>query len=76
MAKTTFLKKPSKRWRGFPPGGMFMGGINHQTWGGLWHCFTHINLLDLSHIRMVKVPKKSTYQLLQCSCFIAIKPEL
>ena len=20
-----------------------MGGINHQTWGGLWHRFTHIN---------------------------------
>jgi len=19
-----------------------MGGINHQKWGGLWHCFTHI----------------------------------
>ena len=19
-----------------------MGGIDHQTWGGLWHCFNHI----------------------------------
>ena len=21
---------------------IFMGGINHQTWGGLWHCFNTI----------------------------------
>jgi len=27
-----------------------MGGINHQTWGGLWHCFTHINPLEVSEM--------------------------
>jgi len=25
------------------PKSPYMGGIDHQKWGGLWHCFNHIH---------------------------------
>ena len=31
----------------------FMGGINHQKLGGLWHCFSHIN-----HGWLIETPSK------------------
>ena len=32
-----------------------MGGLNHQKWDGLWHCFTHID-----SIHMVQKPTYTT----------------
>ena len=45
--KRHFFKKPSKRWRGFPPGGMFMICANPSHGGFKKHCFTHISGTEL-----------------------------
>ena len=40
----------------------FMGGINHQKLGGLWHCFSHINVMICNfHLIMTTKTDSHTY---------------